>query len=900
MKKIFTLIACIVSLYASAQQVNGSFDETWVDCVPWTSSNNTSKQGTQPVDWCVSNVIGMGGTGATTIASQSIGYNETGYAVTLTNTPNPIKSSQIIPAYITLGTAWNTAKSSLLGSISLQDGGTYGGKSFSYRPDGIKFLYKRSHGTADADEPAVVTAYLWKGTWSQASVPGNTSYITNPSKVTMSNRERNILDMSYSQGGDVTNTDDAKLLAYLKEGNNKYVSIMGDAAEWTEFTYDFTYVDTEAAPAMINIIIAANDYFGGATAVGKDNSITIDNVELVYNSSLSDLQLNGTTIEGFSKDVFEYQVAETYADGCIGFSKDCVGGVATGSWNSETNTYSIIVKGDDWSESNLNEHTYTITFKNNEGDNDDEPEIIPVAYDFIPSTTTPENGATATGVSFFSMQFEEYVNIDMNQSNTVNICNENGDVMTTGMLMNDMLSWGKGVKIQFAETLASGTYTITIPQGLLGNNAWVESEYQSGRANPELKFTFTNEELVVVTEPTLFTPENGATIESISQFEIAFAHAFDQSWEPEVTYPAIYDAEGNLVETITAANIAWNSDWTVMILKLETPITTDGEYTFKMAAGFINLMDDAYNTIGQNSEFNVTMTVKAPLAPVAYDFIPSTTTPENSATATGVSFFSMQFEEYVNIDMNQSNTVNICNENGDVMTTGMLMNDMLSWGKGVKIQFAETLASGTYTITIPQGLLGNNAWVESEYQSGRANPELKFTFTNEELVVVTEPTLFTPENGATIESISQFEIAFAHAFDQSWEPEVTYPAIYDAEGNLVETITAANIAWNSDWTVMILKLQTPITTDGEYTFKMAAGFINLMDDAYNTIGQNSEFNATIKVENGSSINDIAIEKDHVTVYNINGVKVIDNQPASELNKLKKGIYIINGKKVVIQ
>ena len=99
---------------------------------------------------------------------------------------------------------------------------------------------------------------------------------------------------------------------------------------------------------------------------------------------------------------------------------------------------------------------------------------------------------------------------------------------------------------------------------------------------------------------------------------------------------------------------------------------------------------------------------------------------------------------------------------------------------------------------------------------------------------------------------------------------------------------------------MILKLQTPITTEGEYTFKMAAGFINLMDDAYNTIGQNSEFNATIKVENGSSINDIVTEKDHVTVYNINGVKVIDNQPASELNKLKKGIYIINGKKVAIQ
>ena len=370
MKKIFTLLLSCASLSVSAQQVNGGFDETWVNCVPWTSKNNTTAQGTQPVDWCVSNVIGLSGMGATTIASSSTGYNNSTYSATLTNTPNPYMSSQIIPAYITLGTTWNTAKSSILGGISDQDGGTFGGKSFAYKPDGIKFYYKRSHGTADTDEPAVVTAYLWKGTWTQANVPGETKLGT-PSTATMINRDRNILNMSYTKGGTVTKTDDAKLLAYLKEGDNKYVSIMGDASEWTEFTYDFTYDDTESEPEMINIIIAANDYFGGATAVGNGNSITVDNVELIYNSSLSYLKFNGDTISGFAKDKYEYTIDDGYTNGCIEFKKDCVGGDVEGHFEPSSNSYIITVTGDDYGSNPSNTHTYTVKFTKviiNDGD----------------------------------------------------------------------------------------------------------------------------------------------------------------------------------------------------------------------------------------------------------------------------------------------------------------------------------------------------------------------------------------------------------------------------------------------------------------------------------------------------------------------------------------------------
>ena len=104
------LLMGAMGLNATAQQQlpNSGFEEEWINCVPWTSLDNTTVQGTEPEGWCVSNVIGMGGLGATTVGSKVEGYNsET--AVKLTNMANQYMKSQIIPAYLNLGTSWSTA-----------------------------------------------------------------------------------------------------------------------------------------------------------------------------------------------------------------------------------------------------------------------------------------------------------------------------------------------------------------------------------------------------------------------------------------------------------------------------------------------------------------------------------------------------------------------------------------------------------------------------------------------------------------------------------------------------------------------------------------------------------------------------------------------------------------------
>ena len=357
MKKIFTLIFCLVSLGASAQQVNGGFDETWEDCYPWAGGKKgNTAYGKNPKGWTISNVPENS---VDILGSETTDENG-GRAVKITNKSNSILSSQKIPAYITLGTTWATAETCLT-SIRNADGGTFGGIQFGYKPDGIRFKYKRS--STNASQPASVIVYMWNGTWEQASVPSNTAVGAlswgSATKVTMTNRERNILGMTTTTGGSITSTSDAKLL-FSFQG-----SITEDVSTWTTYEQYFNWGDNaneDVSNAKLNIIIAANDYFGDRTAIIGDNSLTIDNVELIYNSSLSDLQFNETTVHGFAKDNYNYYVAGNYTEGCITYTKDCVGGSATGSWNETTGVYTITVKGDDWSETNLNEHTYTVTF----------------------------------------------------------------------------------------------------------------------------------------------------------------------------------------------------------------------------------------------------------------------------------------------------------------------------------------------------------------------------------------------------------------------------------------------------------------------------------------------------------------------------------------------------------
>lgn len=269
----FAALAASICLGAYAQQQlpNAGFEEDWGDCIPWTSTNNGTKKGSTPKPWTISHVIGISGLGKTEVGGQTEGY-DSDYAVCLRNTANSFSSSQIVPGYVTLGTTWSTSGTSGFTPIN-KDGGTFGGIEFTDRPTAISFRYKRTLASSESTEQATVVAYLWKGTYTQKNVPGNIVMGDGTTTVDMVDRDRNILDMETTLGGEVTKTDDAECIAKIN------YAITGTADEWTECTIPFEYL-SESTPEKINVIFCAGDYF--STSPVKNNELYIDDVKLIY------------------------------------------------------------------------------------------------------------------------------------------------------------------------------------------------------------------------------------------------------------------------------------------------------------------------------------------------------------------------------------------------------------------------------------------------------------------------------------------------------------------------------------------------------------------------------------------------------------------------------------------
>lgn len=351
-KQLLTLALLAVAGTAGAQQLpNGSFDEgKWENCVPWTSTGNKKTQGTQPPSWTISNVKGLkgGDTGATTIGTKVQGRQ--GNAVQVEN--KSIIMGQIVPGYFTLGTTWSTAKVSGV-TPTAKDGGTFGGIAFAYKPDALKFYYKRS--CSGNNTRSSVIAYLWNGSTSQANVPGVNA--SNPKKVAMFDRDINVLNMSTDghQGGAVTYKH--KLIAKIESYTTE------QPTEWTEWTIPFVYVseNSNETPEKINVIFAASDYFNSSN-VTAGVKLCIDDVSLVYYKHLKSLTIDGTTPSTFVGDDTQNNTNEVnidaldkyYTEGCISAEAAGAGAKVDETYNPNTHVCTLKVTAGDGEVKNYN------------------------------------------------------------------------------------------------------------------------------------------------------------------------------------------------------------------------------------------------------------------------------------------------------------------------------------------------------------------------------------------------------------------------------------------------------------------------------------------------------------------------------------------------------------------
>lgn len=360
MKKLYSLLLLATALTANAQQIpNGDFEGKWESFKPYTGGKyNYTSEGKTPEKWIIANVTGVGGTGATVVGEEVDGHNGSS-AVRVYNAPNSIAKSQTVPGYITLGTPWNTAKGS---QAKDKDGGTFGGLKFAYKPDALRFWYKRSY--TGTNTKSSVIAYLWNGTVTQKNVPVETTWSSfgNPKKVDMVDRDIWVLRKNtVSYQGDAVTSNPTKLLASIEE------DLTESKDEWTEHTCKFIYNNANKGeiPEKINIIFSSSDYFNSTVTSGV--SLSIDDVSLVYYKHLSKLTINRKTPSSFvSNDATEDNTNKVtidasnteYTEGCVVAEAAGVGASTTTSYNPLTAVYTIVVTAGDGAQK-----VYEINFK---------------------------------------------------------------------------------------------------------------------------------------------------------------------------------------------------------------------------------------------------------------------------------------------------------------------------------------------------------------------------------------------------------------------------------------------------------------------------------------------------------------------------------------------------------
>lgn len=356
-KILLTALLAAGGLTASAQYLpNGDFQQWKTTCgksdqtsfngtLPYSPVGLKNRPGVEPEDWNGSNV------NQTVIANKKVpGLVTKGSEnfVRLQNKFVGVNSyGSNAPAFINFATPWVYA----VIDTARCDGGVYGYTAFTYKPDAIKGVFKRTQG--DAPEDARIIAYFWTGTFKSPIAQSG-------SKGKESTRVQADVDraiMGKSNAGTITG--DGRLIASCD-----YAFATTKNNDWEEIVVPIDYKLTDVAPTKMNVIISSADYWTRGN-IKENSTLEVDDVQFVYYHALKNVTYNGKPIEvkeNESQFYIPISPDETFDLKKLKYDKVGVGAtVEDPVYDAAKNTVTITVKGNDFEKNNKSVTTYVFT-----------------------------------------------------------------------------------------------------------------------------------------------------------------------------------------------------------------------------------------------------------------------------------------------------------------------------------------------------------------------------------------------------------------------------------------------------------------------------------------------------------------------------------------------------------
>lgn len=356
-KILLTALLAAGGLTASAQSLpNGDFQQWKTTCgksdqtsfngaFPYSPVGLKNRPGVEPEDWNGSNVnqtviankkepglVTKGSENFVRLQNKFVGVNSYGSNA---------------PAFINFATPWVYAVT----NINECDGGVYGSKAFTYKPDAIKGVFKRTQG--EVPENAHIIAYFWTGTFKSPIAQTG----SNGKKSTRIQDDVDRAVMGRPDAGTITG--DGKLIASCD-----YAFATTKNNDWEEIVVPIDYKQTDVAPTKMNVIISSADYWTRKN-IQVNSILEVDDVQFVYYHALKNVTYNGKPIEvkeNESQFYIPISPDETFDLNKLKYDKVGVGAtVEAPVYDVAKNTVTITVKGNDFEKNNKSVTTYVFT-----------------------------------------------------------------------------------------------------------------------------------------------------------------------------------------------------------------------------------------------------------------------------------------------------------------------------------------------------------------------------------------------------------------------------------------------------------------------------------------------------------------------------------------------------------
>lgn len=213
-----------------------------------------------------------------------------------------------------------------------------------------------------------------------------------------------------------------------------------------------------------------------------------------------------------------------------------------------------------------------------------------VTLDFTTDNITPEPGSQVESITTITLAYGEDVTAELKDG-----VEDFGYIVntTTGEQVSKLTittgGWDGNVYIT-AETpvTANGTYMVFVPAGTFGNEDWYYDDYEDGRCNPDLRYTYKIHNRPTGTTPTEVDPADGSTVTALSTVTITFPGETDVIDNYIDTKITVTDADGNVVSELDAGMVENGQADNVMVLTLPEPIVKAGVYTMSIPEGFFS------------------------------------------------------------------------------------------------------------------------------------------------------------------------------------------------------------------------------------------------------------------------------------------------------------------------